>query len=408
MNLRQLIPPSLLALTTAAALAQNLDLPYSSGSTGADGPFTIPTFAQPGQQGAMAYDSVRQECVYFGARNPSLLNATWVWNGQSWTLRTPATSPPARYGAAMAFDTVRGEVVLFGGNGAAGRLNDTWTWNGTTWTQKSPATSPSAREGVRMAWDGARSEMILFGGAGSSVFADTWAWNGSTWAQKSPATSPTAEQYHSMAYDGANQRVVLLGQSTVGGSTASFTWTWDGSTWANPSAGTPPGSPLRREGSVMTYSPQTGKCYLFGGGIALSGTYYDDTWEWNGATNLWTQVFSPRSPAARIHGAGAYDIARQEFVISHGITGTSYFSDTWAFKSGQWFGRAGTSFTFDLSSKPESIWNFTTINVPAGVSISFARNAANTAAPGPTTTVVVIAPPEAEAPDAEAPKAAAP
>ncbi len=47
----------------------------------------------------------------------------------TWTRQHPATSPPARTGAAMACDASTGAVVLFGGAG----LNDghdggTWTW----------------------------------------------------------------------------------------------------------------------------------------------------------------------------------------------------------------------------------------------------------------------------------------
>ena len=31
-----------------------------------------------------------------------------------------------------------------------------------------------------------------------------------------------------------------------------------------------------------------------------------------------------------------------------------------------------------MSAKPDGIWNYTTINIPAGVKVSFTKNAANT------------------------------
>ena len=52
---------------------------------------------------AMSYDSLRGRTVLVGgSNNPSLNFAdTWEWNGSSWTLQTPPTSPPGLIGAAM-------------------------------------------------------------------------------------------------------------------------------------------------------------------------------------------------------------------------------------------------------------------------------------------------------------------
>jgi len=51
------------------------------------------------------------------------LGDTWVWNGAHWIRKTPPTSPPPRFGHAMAYDTARREVVLFGGLLASGAGN---------------------------------------------------------------------------------------------------------------------------------------------------------------------------------------------------------------------------------------------------------------------------------------------
>jgi hypothetical protein len=76
-----------------------------------------------------------------------------------WTQESPATSPPARNGHAMAYDSAHGQVVLFGGV-ASGYLNDTWLWNGTNWTLQSPATSPPARYAHAMAYDSAHAQEV--------------------------------------------------------------------------------------------------------------------------------------------------------------------------------------------------------------------------------------------------------
>jgi hypothetical protein len=84
--------------------------------------------------------------VLGGLAFPPAVSAAAVSVG--WSQRTPATSPPARDGAAMAFDPGGGGVVLFG---SCCKFNffeiddETWTWDGTTWTQKTPSTRPPAR-----------------------------------------------------------------------------------------------------------------------------------------------------------------------------------------------------------------------------------------------------------------------
>jgi len=102
----------------------------------------------------------------------------------------------------MAYDTATQQLILFGGlytnnSGEFVTSDKTWEWTGSTWTQLSPATSPSARSGAAIAYDAATSQLILFGGlytnnSGEFVTSDkTWEWTGSTWTQLSPATSPS-------------------------------------------------------------------------------------------------------------------------------------------------------------------------------------------------------------------------
>jgi hypothetical protein len=53
----------------------------------------------------------------------------------------------------MAYDAATGTVVLFGGYTYNGHpLGDTWIWDGTTWTLQTPAVHPTARSGAPMAY----------------------------------------------------------------------------------------------------------------------------------------------------------------------------------------------------------------------------------------------------------------
>src|SRR5438105_4916475 len=81
-----------------------------------------------------------------------------------------------------------------------------------TWTQLSPASSPSARSGHAMAYDNASAQVVLFGGSDQyGTLGDTWVWDGSNWTQKYPVNSPSTRSVHAMAYDTANAQVVLFG-----------------------------------------------------------------------------------------------------------------------------------------------------------------------------------------------------
>src|SRR5262245_56599672 len=78
----------------------------------------------------------------------------------TWTNLAPATSPPARFAAAMTYDAATGTVVMFGGSPndslTAQSYGDTWTWDGTSWTSAtppSPANSPAPRAGARLVYD---------------------------------------------------------------------------------------------------------------------------------------------------------------------------------------------------------------------------------------------------------------
>lgn len=60
--------------------------------------------------------------------NSYFVDATWTWDGTSWSQMHPATSPPARGYAAAAADPATGAVIVFGGTGFY-RLNDLWSYN---------------------------------------------------------------------------------------------------------------------------------------------------------------------------------------------------------------------------------------------------------------------------------------
>ena len=349
-----LLVTSVLAFNSAAQ-----DLPFSSGSTGADGPLTFREIPLGRRSAAMAYDPVRQETLLFGGFNGAHLNDTWAFRGTNWVRLLPATSPVDRHGMKMVWDAARNEMVLFGGTRSSGRLNDTWTWNGTTWTQKNPASSPTARENYQMAYDAARQQVVLFGGAVGTD--ETWLWDGTNWTLANPATKPQATGSSAMAYDAARQQVVLFGNHGQ-------TWLWNGVNWFRPNP-LPLFEPAARSWNDMAYDPVRQEV------IMTAGQSQADTWVWNGSN--WTQKTS--LPRSRHHHSMVWDAGKQRILLFGGeVPGIdAYDADTMLWDGANWAFFSGKIQFFDMAARASGTWNFTSINIPGNVTIRFLKNPNN-------------------------------
>jgi hypothetical protein len=320
------IAAMLLCLGTVGLLAVSAAAQsgFQSGSTGADGALVFYTPPDGRYGHAMAYDAARQVVVLFGGVSDS--GSTWEWDNTRWTQKTPADTPGRRYYHAMVYDNARQVVVLFGGYDAnsGAYSNETWEYDGTTWTQQAPAAAPSARYGPAMVYDSTRQVIVLFGGYVSSVgySNETWEYDGTTWTQRTPTTAPSGRSDHAMIYDSARQVVVLFG--------------------------------------------------------GWKSAYSDETWEYDGTT--WTQHTSATSPSGRSDHTMAYDSARQVTVLFGGHSNNSNNNETWLWNGTSWSAPAQvqTAPVIDMSTRPNGIWHYTTIDVAAGVRVSFRNNDANT------------------------------
>src|SRR5262245_52369130 len=123
----------------------------------------------------------------------------------------------------MAYDSARGRTVLSGGRQAGGvSLADTWEWDGTAWIETTPASSPLAHDGNALAYDSARGRAVLFGGyehrAGGELelATHTWEYDGATWSDRTTTPTPPRRFLHAMAYDSARGRTVLFGGRSAG------------------------------------------------------------------------------------------------------------------------------------------------------------------------------------------------
>ena len=150
------------------------------------------------------------------------------------------------------------------------------------------------------------------------------------WAQVIPPSlsGPPPLTGHVMVTDGFG--VILFG-GNGGGTYFNQTWQFDGTTWLQiPSPSSP--SARRRHGGA--YDLTRGRFVVFGG-QDNSGGVVGDTWEFDGAN--WTQATPATSPSARRDHSMAYDVQNGVTLLFSGRDGAGVLlSDMWAWDGATW------------------------------------------------------------------------
>ncbi len=302
---------------------------------------------------AMAYDTVRQRILMFGGvgntnTDRKLVGGFYEWNGTNWGSIPTTIGPAQRYYAAMAYDSARRKLVLFGGRiGEVEQpVGDLWEWDGTSWELLTPAVSPSARTHATMVYDSARKKTVLFGGYaddGTSARPsnDTWEWDGVTWTKIAPgAMNPGPRHNHVMAYDPKRAVVVMAGgYDEVTGTYWRDTWEYNG-TWTKVPApkGTAPAD-LDSQ-STLAYDPGQSRLIAFGGIQPATNTVSTRTWKYDALG--WTDL-GDATPGGRFGAGAATDLRTGSIVLFGGMNSSLSFVDTtWRWTStptsGAWSG----------------------------------------------------------------------
>ena len=119
---------------------------------------------------------------------------TWTLQQTTWSKLPTASSAPGGYAHAV-YDEARHQLLLIalgfttaGPCGPTDWADATWTWDGTTWTRQHPSHRPPGALGSQsMAYDPIGRHVVMFGGKsdelGSRVINQTWAWAGTDWVQ---------------------------------------------------------------------------------------------------------------------------------------------------------------------------------------------------------------------------------
>lgn len=365
----------LFALTSSAFL-QGQDLPFSSGSTGADGPLTIPTHPSYRQGSVLGYDEANEQLVMFGGYwSSTYYPETWVTSDPSlgWTKVETDTFVSGRTNAAMAWDYEDQRLIMFGGLRADGeKLDDMWAWDGTDWTEIDVDT-PTARYWHSLVSDPVSKKMWVVAGrnAANQVLKDVWEWDGTEWTDLgNTGVDPSLNySYERAIYDESDSSIIIYSEYYR------KTYKFDGAGWAEVTTGT---NPDVGWGYSFTYNPVTESGILAGG-----SSDRDQTWEFK--DDEWALLSTTNVPTDRYNHAAAYDSLNDQVVIINGYMDSFTNSvsnlpgyESWAFAGGDWSYQSGRIYYFDMTEKPDGIWNFTTITIPSGIEVRFTKNAGNT------------------------------
>ncbi len=275
---------------------------------------------------AMAYDAAIGKVVLFGGLGPNLtyLADTWTFDGVTWTQLNPPASPPARTAAAMAYDAPTGKLVMFGGfTEAHGYFGDTWIFDSSagTWTAANPTTSPTAVTAPSLFTDPLTGQVDNYGGFDGMFYQlNTWQWTGTNWLQLHPAATPTARGAAATAFDHVHHNVVLFGG--LGDVNPYNTWTWDGVNWTEQS---PAAQPPLLYNAGAAYDPGFRLVILFGGGTG--GVDQNATWAWTGSN--WVEGHPTKSPSPRESMGVVNDQTLGRVILFGGLSGNKFFNDTW-------------------------------------------------------------------------------
>ncbi|MCB0117128.1 MAG: hypothetical protein KDD84_23670, partial [Caldilineaceae bacterium] len=221
--------------------------------------------------------------------------------------------------------------------------------NAPVWALSSPPVAPSARAEMGFVYDTYRNRILSVGGsADGQRLEDLWQYSDEVWAQHPSTQAPGGRDRPAIAYDPVRRVVVLFGGSSPDdGTFYNDTWEYDGEHWVQKFPQNPP-SP--RNGARMAYDPIRGTMVLFGGYRWLGGMiFYSETWEYAGGE--WINRAPTVSPPARETAGFAFDSDRGVMVLFGGgrYAGSTVYADTWEWDGYNWVERT-------LPTSPPARW----------------------------------------------------
>ncbi len=151
-----------------------------------------------------------------------------------------------------------------------------------------------------------------------------------TWTQLPNAGFPARAGFAS-AYDPISKKVVVFGGLDANGTFFNETWTFDGSTWQKIETAV---APSARASAAMGYDSQQHKLVLFGGFQGF--TVFQDTWMFDGATSSWKQAPLKHLPPSAVEAMIFTDPETGNAIMYGGKRSMFYSRDTFRWTGKHW------------------------------------------------------------------------
>lgn len=272
--------------TATGTLAGTFSLSMSTGQW-----TSIPDGTEPTQQycGCTVYLPDQDQVLIIGglsSNGPLAAPEAWtLWLATSTWKQVSGTVPDGMIGCMPAYMPSLGKAVIFGGIGYKGASSETWLYDpvAASFTLATPASSPPARADGIAAYDATAKRMLIFAGTNNETAAtghlsDLWAFDGSTWTELQPTGGPpSVRRVPAGGFDAVRRRWVIFGgtDETVDRGDA---WLLDVAslTWTQLA---PSGEPSPRGFSSSGYDPTTDSYFVVGGLQLPAGTMVSDGWK---------------------------------------------------------------------------------------------------------------------------------
>jgi hypothetical protein len=205
------------------------------------------------------------------------------------------------------------------------------------WQKLGSTSTPDPRYLQAAAYDSTRKVVVMFGGSNmnpntgtATPNQETWEWNVGTgkWTNRTTTgTKPDSRSGAAMVYDSKENKLILFGGRAGSGYNYEDTWEWDPGSGVWTDVTNAGNHPSARSQHGMVYEASTGKILLFGGGrsdgYAADGTgigvSMNDTWELEPVTHAWAPLSPATSPGARHDFGLVWDSARNKAVLFGGM-----------------------------------------------------------------------------------------
>ena len=283
----------------------------------------------------LVYDSVNKKTIY--TKEGTAYAFDYIT--KNWTRLSSGNMGTT--GNNIIFDPILKKVIGYGGRYAffSETRTHSFDFSTDTWSVLNVNQNPGDRSFHAMVYDSKNNVTLLYGGRVTDglweSLDDTWAFNSQTnnWTKLNPSNKPDVYYHTNHVYDQKHNKFILFGGTDKWGGDWSpeakgGTWAYDFTlnTWTKLNS---TNEPSPRIDGQMYYDPILEKSFLFGG-ISKNGsssTLLNETWSFDYASNLWTQIESDVSPSARKNFGLSYD-SDQQVAILHGYANTD---PTWQF-----------------------------------------------------------------------------